>query len=123
MKSRFTILAAYLLEKFKDRPVTFLLQNWEGDWMLRGSSKEQWAKGEYPDLDKRSAAFIRWLQARQRGVERARAENPTSKCKVLHAVEVNQVLPTWKGIPTLTSQSPAPRQNRSGCLVLLRRHA
>ncbi len=97
-------LAAYLLEKFKDRPVTFLLQNWEGDWMLRGSSKEQWAKGEYPDLEKRSAAFIRWLQARQRGVEKARAENPTSKCKVLHAVEVNQVLPTWKGIPTLTSQ-------------------
>ena len=96
-------LAAYLLEKFKDRDVTFLLQNWEGDWMMRGGAKDQWAQGEYPDLEKRSDTFIRWLNARQRGVEKARAENPNSKCKVLHAVEVNQVLPTWKGVPTLTS--------------------
>lgn len=96
-------LSAYLLEKFKDRDVTFILQNWEGDWMMRGGAKEQWNKGEYPDLEKRSETFIRWLQARQRGVEKARAENPNSKCKVYHAVEVNQVLPTWKGVPTLTS--------------------
>lgn len=96
-------LTRYLLEKFKNREVTFILQNWEGDWMLRGGAKDQWAKGEYPDLEKRADTFIRWLQARQRGVEKARSENPSSKCKVLHAVEVNQVLPTWKGIPTLTS--------------------
>ncbi len=97
-------LAAYLLEKFKDRPVTFLLQNWEGDWMMRGGAKAQWAKGEYPDLERRSQAFIRWLNARQRGVERARAEHPGSQCKVLHAVEVNQVLATWKGVPTMVSE-------------------
>ncbi len=96
-------LADHLLKTYKDRPVTFLLQNWEGDWMLRGGAKDDWAKGEYPGLERRSQAFIRWLQARQRGVERARAENPDTKCRVLHAVEVNQVLPTWKGVPTLTS--------------------
>ncbi len=96
-------LSAYLLIKFKDRPVTFILQNWEGDWMLRGGAKDQWDAGEYPDLERRAQAFIRWLQARQRGVDRARAEHPDSQCKVLHAVEVNQVLATWKGVPTLTS--------------------
>ncbi len=96
-------LASYLLEKFRDRKVTFILQNWEGDWMLRGGARDPWAKGEYPDLDRRVDAFIRWLEARQRGVERARADHTGSQCKVLHAVEVNQVLATWKNVPTLTS--------------------
>jgi len=36
-------------------------------------------------------------------VEKARAEHPGTKCKVLHGVEVNQVLWTWKGTPTVTS--------------------
>lgn len=96
-------LSVYLLTKYKDRPVTFIFQNWEGDWMLRGGAKDAWDQGEYPDLELRAETFIRWLQARQRGVERARAEHPDSKSQVLHAVEVNRVLDTWDGIPTLTS--------------------
>ncbi len=97
-------LAAYLLREFQGREVTFILQNWEGDWMFRGGGREDWERNVYPDLELRTDAFIRWFSARQRGVERARAENPSSRARVLHAAEVNHVLAAWKGVPTLTDQ-------------------
>lgn len=96
-------LASYLLTKFKDRSVTFILQNWEGDWMLASGEMENWKKGVYPEAERRAQAMVRWINARQRAVEKARAEHPGTKCKVLHGVEVNQVLWTWKGVPTVTS--------------------
>jgi hypothetical protein len=96
-------LATYLLKKFADRKVTFILQNWEGDWMFRDNARKEWLSGEYPDLDKRIDGFARWFQARQNGVDRARRENPDSQCRVLHAVEANRVLDSWQGIPTITS--------------------
>ena len=97
-------LCDYLLKRFKDRDVTFILQNWEGDWMLRRSARKEWERGEYPQLAARRSAFIRWFSARQRGVDQARRANPNSKCKILHAIEVNLVMDTWKNIPTLTSE-------------------
>jgi hypothetical protein len=96
-------LADYLMKKFKDRQVTFILQNWEGDWMLRDNARKEWLKGDYPDLEKRVAGFARWFQARQNGVDRARQDNPDSKCRVLHAVEANRVMDSWHDIPTITS--------------------
>jgi hypothetical protein len=96
-------LADYLLKKFKNRDVTFILQNWEGDWMLRDNERQEWLSGDYPDLEKRVAGFARWFQARQNGVNRARQDNPDSKCRVLHAVEANRVLDSWHDVPTITS--------------------
>jgi hypothetical protein len=97
-------LAKYLLEEFRDREVVFILQNWEGDWMFRGGEKDAWDKGHYPEVADRRDAFVRWFSVRQRAVNRARSEVAGSKARVLHAVEVNQVLATWKGVPTLTSE-------------------
>jgi hypothetical protein len=96
-------LADYLMKKFKDRDVTFILQNWEGDWMFRDNARKEWLAGDYPGLEKRVAGFARWFQARQNGVNRAREENPESKCRVLHAVEANRVMDSWHDIPTITS--------------------
>lgn len=96
-------LTRHLLQTFRDRDVTFLLQNWEGDWMFRGSAKDGWMRGEYPKLEQRVAGFSRWFAARQRGVERARAEVTASRCRVFHAVEVNRVFDLLKGIPTVTT--------------------
>lgn len=96
-------LATYLLQKFKDRDVTFIFQNWEGDWMFRGKARKEWLAGEFPELERRKGAFSRWFSARQRAVDKARSENPDSKCKILHAVEVNRVLDSWKGLATLTN--------------------
>lgn len=96
-------LTQHLLRTHRERDVTFLLQNWEGDWMFRGGTNSNWMQREYPELDRRIDAFTRWFSARQRGVERARAEAGPGRCRVFHAVEVNRVFDLTDGYPTVTS--------------------
>jgi hypothetical protein len=80
-------LARFLMERYAGSGKTFILQNWEADWLLRlGVS----------DSDEPSPmaveGMIRWLNARQRGVERARRELAHLDGVTLkHAVEVNHV--------------------------------
>ena len=94
-------LAAYFYQLFHDRTITIVLQNWEGDWALRGDG-EKW-QPPAPDWQERCEKMQRWLAARQTGVSKARAEFAAiSKCVVAHAVEVNRVTDAWKGIPTVT---------------------
>jgi hypothetical protein len=84
-------LSRYFLTTYRDRVVTFVIQHWEGDWSVRGSydAKADPSPAEFERM-------TRWLQARQRGVDRARAAVADSKARVLHAVEVNLVLPTLR---------------------------
>jgi hypothetical protein len=94
-------LAAFFYRQFRDRDITVILQNWEGDWMLRGIGKP-WNP---PDSDwrERCEQMQRWIIARQSGVSRAHAEfGSKSKCTVALCVEVNRVADAWKGIPTVT---------------------
>jgi hypothetical protein len=102
-ETEFHAVAAYLLENYADRDITFVLQNWEGDWMLRNSEGGSWANVPEEEITRRCNAFVRFLAARQRGVERARAEAGATRCKVYHAAEVNQVWDGQKGIATLTT--------------------
>lgn len=100
-------LTRYLLMAYADREVTFVLQNWEGDWMLREYAGAPWGEpGGLPDdVEVRVATYVRWFTARQRGVSRARAEHgrdsPGGLCRVVHAIEVNRVFDTLLGVPTL----------------------
>jgi hypothetical protein len=96
-------LARYLLETYRNREVTFILQNWEGDWMTRDKTATGFADSAGPDGPARFAAMRRWFTARQDGVTRARKEVGPGKARVLHALEVNKVLDSLKGIPTLTT--------------------
>lgn len=94
-------LAAFFYEKFRDRDVTVVLQNWEGDWMLRGIGKD-WSQPP-EDWRDRCEQMKLWIAAKQDGVNRARRDFAgKSKCAVAHAVEVNRVADGWKGIPTVT---------------------
>lgn len=101
-------LTKYLLATYCDRAVTFILQNWEGDWMIREFPGAMWTDpAKIPaDLDQRVETYVRWFAARQRGVSRARAELSAagSKCRVLHAIEVNRVFDTLLGAPTLCNR-------------------
>jgi hypothetical protein len=97
-------LARYLLETYRNREVTFVLQNWEGDWMIRDKAGNGYAATVGLDAPRRFAAMRRWVTARQAGVNRARQEVGSSKARVLHAVEVNKVLESLKRVPTLTTQ-------------------
>lgn len=102
-EDQFHEVATYLFKTYADRDVTFILQHWEGDWMLRREEGGTWGEVPAEEVKRRCDAFIRWLSARQRGVEKARRQAGASKCKVYHAAEVNRVWDGTKGLPTLTS--------------------
>jgi hypothetical protein len=102
---QFHAVAAHLFQTYADRDITFILQHWEGDWMLRREEGGTWGDVPAAEVDRRCDAFIRFLTARQRGVDRARAEHGAkSRCKVWHAAEVNRVWDGAKGLPTLTNR-------------------
>jgi hypothetical protein len=98
-------LAKHLLETYRERDVTFILQNWEGDWMFRGGAREAWKNKDFEagQVGLRATTMINWFAARQRGVERARAEVKATSCRVWHAAEVNRVFDALNGTPTLTT--------------------
>jgi hypothetical protein len=102
-EEQFYEVAAYLFKTYAERNITFILQNWEGDWMLRHGEGKAWGKVPQAEIDRRCKAFIRFLEARQRGVDRARREASVSRCKVYHAAEVNRVWDGTKGLATLTT--------------------
>jgi hypothetical protein len=95
-------LTKFLYQNYNKRDVVFILQHWEGDWMLRGRGGEMWkdVPANWQDLCNR---MIKWLAARQEGVRKAREEfGKGAKCVVAHATEVNRVTDVWKNIPTVT---------------------
>ena len=103
-EEQFHDVASYLLKTYAARDIVFILQHWEGDWMLRREEGGTWGEVPADEVKRRCDAFIRWLAARQKGVERARAEAPAdTRCKVYHAAEVNRVFDLEKGLPTLTT--------------------
>lgn len=115
------LLTKYLLEKYKDREITFILHNWEGDWIMRGGTgtNARWSRkaGELikavdgnresvlvpADSLDRINAMAKWFKARQDGVNRARSEAGTGKCKVVHAIEANKVMDSQQGIPGIVN--------------------
>ena len=95
-------LTQYLYETYSDREITFILQQWEGDWLFRQNYAPDWTL-ERQVAEKRSDVFRRWFTARQNGVLKGRdVAGQGKKCRVLFAVEVNRVLDLMQGIPTLT---------------------
>lgn len=107
VETEFYELAKYLLNNYRERDVTFILSNWEGDWMMRGgvSQVSKWRKDSIPaDASIRVQNMIDWITARQKGVARARKELGESNCKVYNAVEVNKVFDgIWEGMPSITT--------------------
>jgi len=114
-------LTKYLLEEYKDREVTFILHNWEGDWLMRGGTGNhaRWSRNEGQQINavdgnritvsvpndslQRADAMVKWFEARQAGVSKAREEVTDSKCKVYHAIEANRVIDSMEGIPGITN--------------------
>lgn len=100
-EEQFHAVASHLLSTYAARDVTFVLQNWEGDWTFRHNDRNTWEQTPAAEVDRRARLFTRFFAARQRGVERARGEHPAAKCRVLHCAEVNRVLDATRGIPTV----------------------
>jgi hypothetical protein len=86
-------LTWHLMTTYRETGKTFVLQNWEGDWLLRMDNQGR----PLPDAADPSplavAGMIRWIAARQRGVEGARAylAQYYTGVTVKNAVEVNHL--------------------------------
>ncbi|HVO59690.1 MAG TPA: hypothetical protein VMT53_02075 [Terriglobales bacterium] len=88
-EDEFYNLATYLLHTYANTGMTFILKNWEGDWIGLDGSRDTSQSISWNMAND----MVIWLKARQRGVTRARqdAGNP-SGVNVFNAVEVNRVL-------------------------------
>jgi hypothetical protein len=95
----FASLTRHLIRRYGQTGKTFIIQNWEGDWAVRGSFDP--AAVPTPDA---TASMIRWLGARQRGVSKARAEFEKKSARIFHACEVNLVSQAMeRGAPSVTT--------------------
>ncbi len=95
----FAALTRHLLRTYATDHKTFIIQNWEGDWAVRGN----YDPASQPS-NVATSAMIRWLSARQRGVNRAREEFAVGNARVFHACEVNLVKQAQqRGSPSVTT--------------------
>ncbi|PWD98955.1 hypothetical protein [Marinilabilia rubra] len=98
-ENQFYELTKYLLQEYGNTDKTFIYQNWEGDWMLRGQGVS-WENNPSlipDDVDWVTAGMARYFRARQRGTERARKEFPNATAKILNAIELNKL---WYKTPS-----------------------
>lgn len=106
VEREFYELTKHFLSEYGEREVTFILSNWEGDWMMRGGTSKysRWREdGVSADAPIRVRNMIAWIKARQKGVNRARDEFGETKTKVFNAIEVNKVYDgVLRGMPTIT---------------------
>lgn len=88
-EKEFYQLTKYLYLRFSGTGKTFMLKNWEGDWVALGGQGSSTA-GNIPANTIQD--MIAWLKARQAGVTKARNEANDSSVQVLNGAEVNLVL-------------------------------
>jgi hypothetical protein len=92
-------LTKYLLTTYKGTSKTFILQHWEGDWLIRGNYD-----GNVDPAPDAISGMIKWLNARQAGVNQAREEVGLDGVWVYHAAEVNRVVDSMKkGNPNMVN--------------------
>lgn len=99
-QKQFYELTKHLLITYRGTGKTFVLQHWEGDWLIRGNYDRK--ADPTPEA---ISGMIGWLNARQEGVNQARKEIGTDGVWVYHAAEVNRVVSTMEqGRPNMVDK-------------------
>ena len=109
-EQQFYDLTKHLLQTYGSMDKTFVYQNWEGDWMLRGQGV-LWENNVNlipDDVDWKIEGMARLFRARQRGVERARNEHTNATAKVFHAIEFNKLWMLKNGVRMTMMQNNTP---------------
>lgn len=91
-------LTVYLLQTYNNSGKTFMLGNWEGDWLLNGEGKSK----KEPS-DEKLQAMIDWMNLRQKAIDDAKKATPHENVTVFHYVEVNLVIKGIRGKKCFTS--------------------
>ena len=88
----------YMLKKYNNTGKTFMIGNWEGDWLLHGEgNRDQTPSKETVDN------MTKWLQIRQRAIADAKSKSKSVNVNVYYYIEVNLVLKGLNGGTCITS--------------------
>lgn len=87
----------YLLKKYNNTGKTFMIGNWEGDWLLHGEGN----RNKTPPKEAVDN-MTKWLQIRQRAIADAKAKSKTKNVQVYYYIEVNLVLKGLEGGTCIT---------------------
>ena len=94
-------LTRHLLTRYNNSGKTFLIGNWEGDWLAGGY--EMGHKTEIPD--ERLKTFRDWLDTRTRAIDDAKAATPHDNVNVFSYLEVNSTrCAKEKGVKRLVNE-------------------
>ena len=91
VENEFYEFAAYLLTTYKDTNKTFILQNWEGDNLIKAWDEDLTDQSVAETQNIKFEGLAQYMNARQAGVERARNEFGSKGVKVVNAFEVMAV--------------------------------
>ena len=95
---QFYELSKYLLTAYQGTGKTFVLQHWEGDWALRSGAVKPF-DASYCPSPTAITGMIRWLNARQAGIIKARKEVGRTDVHVYGATEANRLEDSMAGKP------------------------
>lgn len=101
---QFYELTKHFLTTYQGTGKTFILQHWEGDWMTSPDPERLTDEDLYPE----PVVFknmVKWLNARQAGVNKAREEFGQNGVHVYHAAEINRVVKSMlEGKPRMVNK-------------------
>lgn len=97
--------ATYILNRYNNSGKTFLIGNWEGDWLL------------IPNYDRNATPstavlnnMAKWFQIRQKAIDDAKAASTSKNVYMYHYIEANLVEKGMNGQPCV-AQSVIPQVN------------
>ena len=105
-RQQFHDLACYFLTNFTGTNKTFVFQNWESDWSIRGSYN-----ASQPITQVEINGMIDWMNAHQAGVNQARAEYGQHGVHVYNAAEVNVIAPAMNEGEACVINTVIPHMN------------
>jgi hypothetical protein len=83
---------SYLLKEYNNSGKTFMIGNWEGDWLLH---PEYNRKITPPKKDVKN--MTKWFQIRQKAIDDAKKKTKHKNVQIYHYIELNLALKGMKG--------------------------
>lgn len=78
--------ASYILKEYSGSGKTFMIGNWEGDWLLHTNYNRNMTPSQ-----ERVDAMTKWFQIRQQAIEDAKANVDHKSVELYHYIELNLV--------------------------------
>jgi hypothetical protein len=90
---------SYILKEYNNSGKTFLIGNWEGDWLLHTNNNRN-VDPPQEHVDN----MTKWLQIRQKAIDDAKKASKSKNVFLYYYVEVNLVLKGMRGRTCIASQ-------------------